>query len=425
MRKLILSSLLLALLLTFGGIYYIFQSLRVEISIKTENPALGKTNRLELEIKPSFELPFGEVEIVAKQGNLTEVLYKGPITSYGETLIFEPQKGGFKEGKLLVEGYLHLPFKRGKIFSETFVVDLTPPSLEILEKPRYLKVGEPGVLTLKSSEDLKIIRLMFGEASFPLIRVKGNIYKTTFTVPLFALKTPESFYVEAEDFAGNRVEKFLPVPVRVPKFRAVKIELDNKTLERIVLKFFDKPENLVGQFKVINEEFRKEDEAKIHQIGKNSEGKLFAKGAFLQLPGSAVTARYGDHRFYYYEGKLISESFHKGLDLAKYRHAPVVAANDGRVIFVGKLKIYGNTVIIDHGFGVQTLYGHLLDFKVKEGDIVKKGQVIGRTDTTGLALGDHLHFGVLVWGYAVNPIYFFDPKYLKYYFYEPLKKTVP
>jgi len=107
--------------------------------------------------------------------------------------------------------------------------------------------------------------------------------------------------------------------------------------------------------------------------------------------------------------------------LAKYRHAPVVAANDGRVIFTGRLKIYGNVILIDHGFGIITLYAHLNDFAVKVGDFVKRGQVIGHTDTTGLALGDHLHFGTLIWGYAANPLFFFDGRYLNYYLYRFFK----
>ncbi|NPB04944.1 MAG: M23 family metallopeptidase [Aquificae bacterium] len=421
MRKLTLTALLLALLLAAGGTYLLYEKLRVEVFFKPEYPRLGLKSRVHLEVKPSFSVPFGEVEVFVRQGNASAVLYEGPIAPFAETLIFEPKKAGFRDGEAEVVGVVRLPFKEERIFYQKVVVDLTPPTLEVVRKPRYLKVGEPGVLTLKSSEELLRAQIRFGEAVFPLLEVEGGTYKTVVTVPLFALEEPQSFYAEAVDAAGNEVRKFVPLPVRLVKFRTVKVEFDRQTLQELLLKFFNSVEDPAAQFRIVNEEFRREDQRTLVRLAQNSTDRLLAKGAFKQLPGSAVTARYGDHRLYYFEGKKIGESYHGGLDLAKYRHAPVVAANDGRVVFAGRLKIYGNAVVIDHGFGVLTLYGHLLDYSVKVGQTVKKGEVIGRTDTTGFALGDHLHFATLVWGYAANPIYFFDGNYLKYHFYEPLR----
>ena len=89
------------------------------------------------------------------------------------------------------------------------------------------------------------------------------------------------------------------------------------------------------------------------------------------------------------------------------------AANNGRVIFVGDLGIYGNLIVIDHGLGLMTLYAHLSEFAVKVGDVVKKGDIIARTGSSGLAFGDHLHFGVLVGGVEVTPLEWLDPKWIK------------
>ena len=89
------------------------------------------------------------------------------------------------------------------------------------------------------------------------------------------------------------------------------------------------------------------------------------------------------------------------------------ASNSGVVVFTGSLGIYGNTIIIDHGMGLMSLYGHLSEISVKEGQFVKKGEIIGRTGNTGFALGDHLHFGIVVQGYEVNPIEWLDPKWVK------------
>jgi murein DD-endopeptidase MepM/ murein hydrolase activator NlpD len=91
----------------------------------------------------------------------------------------------------------------------------------------------------------------------------------------------------------------------------------------------------------------------------------------------------------------------------------VPAANDGRVVLADKLGIYGNCVVVDHGYGLQSIYGHLSEFAVKAGDTVKKGQSLGRSGSTGLAGGDHLHFSMQVDGVQVNPIEWWDEHWIK------------
>ena len=99
---------------------------------------------------------------------------------------------------------------------------------------------------------------------------------------------------------------------------------------------------------------------------------------------------------------------HLGFDLAVVSHTPVEAANSGRVVFADYLGIFGNAIILDHGFGLQTLYANLNSFRVKPGDKVAKGQVIAESDSTGLAGGDHLHFTTLLDGVEVNPVEWWD-----------------
>ena len=89
------------------------------------------------------------------------------------------------------------------------------------------------------------------------------------------------------------------------------------------------------------------------------------------------------------------------------------SANGGKVVFTGFLGIYGETVIIDHGMGLQTLYSHLRQIDVKEGQSVKKGDILGKTGVTGLAVGDHLHFGMVLSGLEVIPIEWWDAKWLE------------
>ena len=89
------------------------------------------------------------------------------------------------------------------------------------------------------------------------------------------------------------------------------------------------------------------------------------------------------------------------------------------------LGIYGNCVVIDHGFGLQTIYGHLSEFLVKKGDMVKKGQIIGKTGSTGLAGGDHLHFTMQVDGVQVNAVEWWDPHWVKDRILSKMEITMP
>ena len=133
----------------------------------------------------------------------------------------------------------------------------------------------------------------------------------------------------------------------------------------------------------------------------------------MRLPNAAPRGTFSQLRSYFYKGEQVDQQYHMGIDLASLSHAKVPAANRGRVVYADDLGIYGQCVIIDHGLGLQTLYGHLSRIGVKEGSQVQKGDIIGDTGDTGLAGGDHLHFGVVVSGQEVNPIEWWDPSWIK------------
>jgi len=109
---------------------------------------------------------------------------------------------------------------------------------------------------------------------------------------------------------------------------------------------------------------------------------------------------------------VVDHQTHLGFDLAGLEHMPVRASNDGVVVLAEFFGIYGNAVVVDHGCGLQTLYGHMSSLRVKPGDPVKRDQQIGISDSTGLAGGDHLHFTVLIDGIPVNPTEWWDPHWI-------------
>lgn len=99
---------------------------------------------------------------------------------------------------------------------------------------------------------------------------------------------------------------------------------------------------------------------------------------------------------------------HLGVDLDAVEGTPVYAINDGRVAFAEELTVFGNTIIIDHGLGIYSLYLHLSEFKVSEGEMLKRGELIGLSGNTGWSVGPHLHFSIKVNGASVDPLKFIN-----------------
>ncbi len=246
---------------------------------------------------------------------------------------------------------------------------------------------------------------------------KKGVYLSFFTYRL-SKNRDYSTDIYAFDKAGNLTKVHVPVYYTNFRPRKRKINITDEFIRTKVLTIMEnlgvpKKATLLDDFLYVNNVERKRDAERIKKICSKSENRFLWKGRFIQLRNSKVTATFADKRYYYYKGKLVDVKYHMGYDLASIENAKVNAANSGKVAFEGYLGVYGNTMIIDHGFGVFTLYGHLSEFLARVGDTVRKGQYVAITDTTGLAAGDHLHFDVLIDGYYANPLEWWDPHWIK------------
>jgi len=122
-------------------------------------------------------------------------------------------------------------------------------------------------------------------------------------------------------------------------------------------------------------------------------------GAFLQPNKGKVFPNFGQRRIY----NDAPRSIHTGVDIAAPQGDPIRAANAGKVVLASRLYLSGNAVIIDHGLGVFSFYGHMSKILVKRGQAVGKGDVIGKCGTTGRSTGPHLHWAVRVFDSRVDP----------------------
>lgn len=119
---------------------------------------------------------------------------------------------------------------------------------------------------------------------------------------------------------------------------------------------------------------------------------------------SKITSLFGNKRVF--NGVL--KSYHSGTDFRAPTGTTITASNAGIVVIAKNRFFAGNSVVIDHGYGLYTQYYHLSKFKVKKGDIVEKGEVLGLAGSTGRSTGPHLHFGVKVQGVTVDPMQFLE-----------------
>ena len=223
--------------------------------------------------------------------------------------------------------------------------------------------------------------------------------------------------IEATDHAGNQTHVRLRTKIFERRFPEERLSLSDRFFDRVIPPLAEKlgvsaPSNEEA-FQLINRDVRAENEQRIQALVETSDAERHWSKVFVQLPNSKVMSRFAERRRYFKGDEEISEATHYGFDLASLATADVIAANRGRVLFADELGIYGNCLLVDHGLGITTLYAHLTDFAVQVGDMVERRQVLGRTGSTGLAGGDHLHFAMLIGGTYVDPLEWWDASWIK------------
>jgi murein DD-endopeptidase MepM/ murein hydrolase activator NlpD len=240
------------------------------------------------------------------------------------------------------------------------------------------------------------------------------VYLVFFAYP-YNVPAGEGITLIAEDAAGNAKSVNVPYTLKNVAYRKSNLDISTDFIENVMIPISGQTgeKDYKKIFLQVNSDLRKKNDAKIKEVTSGSKDEILWKGAFHQLSNSQVQANFADERTYIFNGEAIDKQYHLGYDLAVTKRYPIEAANDGIVVYAVDLGIYGNAVIIDHGMGVASLYGHMSTIDVKVGDTIKKNQIIGKTGQTGLAAGDHLHYGVYIDGVAVRPVEWWDDKWIK------------
>jgi murein DD-endopeptidase MepM/ murein hydrolase activator NlpD len=306
----------------------------------------------------------------------------------------------------------------------TLVIDQRRPTLSMIANSYKIQRGGSAVVIFKA-EDAQMDTLKI-ETNFGKTFIAQPFYKKGYYASLLAWPVQsESFSatVVARDKAGNETRGAVPLRLKDHVYKVSKIELKDAFLDGKIAELANVYQQTVGindrleQFRIINEKVRADNEKIIHTITSKVSNDLitdFKPIPFYPLVNGQKVADFGDHRIYSYKGQEnISQAYHMGLDLASVHNGAILSSNGGKVVFEAPNGIYGNLPIIDHGFGLYTLYGHCSEVHVHENDNVNSAQEIAKTGMSGYAMGDHLHFGVLVQGIEVRPEEWMDKKWIQ------------
>jgi murein DD-endopeptidase MepM/ murein hydrolase activator NlpD len=304
------------------------------------------------------------------------------------------------------------------------VVDSRPPRVSLEPGITYARRGGSVAITYSVSEETERDGVELGDRFFPSFRLgaedPAERRAPGSRIALFPLPidAPDAKpVVVAFDVAGNRAQALPQVRIEERKVPEGSIVLPPIFLEEKIAELADAvgvdATDRLRAFQDINTRVRAENEKQVREITSQSAPTPLFEGAFEQLANSKVTSPFAERRTYLVDGAKVSESVHYGYDLASLAGSPVTASNAGRVVFADELGIYGQCVILDHGLGLFSLYGHLSSLDVQVGDTVARGQTLGLSGQTGLAGGDHLHFAMLLQGVYVDPVEWWDPKWLR------------
>ncbi len=293
-----------------------------------------------------------------------------------------------------------------------------PPLVSVDSEQHYLYLGMADLVTFNVSGYWTDAGVRVGDVvfrSWPMPGGKPGFF-SLFAFPWNAPPgTAPSVY--ATNPAGNLAtgQMVVSFPKREqPKYRVRDLQLDDRFLQKVTTELDPNGSgDIVARFLKINGEMRRANNKTLSDLRLETEPRFLWSLPFQQQPNSKVESNFADVRNYIYQGKKIDQQVHLGYDLSVTQHVGVQASNDGRVVYAAPLGIYGNCIVVDHGYGLQSIYGHLSEIDVHVGDMVKRGQVMGKSGQTGLAGGDHIHFSMQLDGVQIDPKEWWDAHWIK------------
>ena len=320
--------------------------------------------------------------------------------------------------KLIVRAGSNDLLHRSARIERDVTVVTRPPTVSVDSEQHYIYIGMADLATFDVSGAYTAAGVRVGDESFRSWPMPGG-KPGQFSLFAFAWNMPQSTIpaVFASNGAGNDVTS--PITVVFPKkeqphYTVHQLEVSDQFMQKVVGELDPNGSgDMVTRFVRINNEMRTSNNKTLSDLRLKTADHFLFSQPFQRQPHSQAEATFADLRHYIYHGKEIDQQVHLGYDLAVTQHVGVQASNDGRVVWAAPLGIFGNCIVVDHGYGLQTIYGHLSHIDVHEGDEVKRGQVMGQSGMTGMAGGDHIHFAMQLDGVQIDPKEWWDPHWIQ------------
>ncbi len=412
-----------------------FEFFRPDVSITPDFSVLGREKTVTITAGDTLS-GLKQIEVSLLQGNkrvevtkrlfLKEgLLMRGRTKGHSLPITLRPLESGLADGQAIlsisVRDYSWWGWFSGnnRVLEKNILIDTHPPDLFVLSSAHNINVGGTGLIVYQTESNSPVSGVFVGQKfyrGYPKKNGPQGVYTAYFAL---AWDSPKdvTLSLAAQDQAGNTARIPFPHRIKYRKLKTDKITLSKGFLETKMPELMQRCPELKGSheevFQQVNHKLRIENDRKLVEMCSRSEPTPQWKGAFLRMQGAAPMGFFADQRIYEYKGRELDRAVHLGIDLASTEHAPIQAANTGIVIYTGYLGIYGNSVIIDHGQGIFSMYGHLSTVTVKPGQMLEKGSPLGYSGSTGLAGGDHLHFSMIVGGTFVDPMEWWDSHWIQ------------
>jgi murein DD-endopeptidase MepM/ murein hydrolase activator NlpD len=429
---------LVLILLAVGAFAGFYSGATPKVTLKPERPGIGRRTPIQIRIDDPQRVEKVRVELI-QNSDVKPVLEKTfepqpawkmwgappPVTLTAE--VGRDTMQGLRAGdatiRVTAERAGSMLRRPDPVVSEVKLpVRLAPPTIQIVSSFHYVNQGGSELVVYRVGEGSLRDGVQSYDWFFPGFPVPGSNDKQL-RFALFAMPYDKGdssgVHLTAEDEVGNRAEasfidKFTPRNMTTDTILVTDAFM-NKVVPEILSQSPEVSDqgDLLKNYVEINRNLRKKNAQTLKELAAKSEQKFLWNLPFQPMPNAAITAAFAQRRTYDYNGKAIDQQDHLGFDMASVERDAIPASNAGKVVLARFFGIYGNAVVIDHGYGLMSLYGHLSSIAVKEGQMVQRGQELGRSGQTGLAAGDHLHFTMLLQGLAISPVEWWDPHWIQ------------
>ena len=421
MRKVFVVVLVILVLLSIGLL--IARSATPVVDVPSPVTSLGQTTPITVHVRDprGIRRLVASVEQNGVQYHVWEAAQPSRVTDgiWNFTVAGINSTPQLKEGKakLILEATSNDLLRRTGRWEREVTVVTRPPVVSVDSDQHYLYLGMADLATFNVSGVWAEAGVRVGDQTFrawPMPSARPGF----FSLFAFAWNMPPNTVplVYASNGAGSVTSPIMfQFPKKEqPKYTVHDLQVSDGFMQKVVGELDPNGSgDPVTRFIKINNEMRRANNKVLSDLQFKTADRFLWSQPFVRQSHSQAESSFAEVRNYIYQGKKIDQQVHLGYDLAVTQHVGVEASNDGRVVYAAPLGIYGNCIVVDHGYGLQTLYGHLSHIDVHEGDMVKRGQVMGTSGQTGMAGGDHIHFGMLLDGVQIDPKEWWDGHWIK------------